>query len=180
MKILNMFYSMTNNTKLVAERMNTTIESLGHTIETLAITSKDHDIDLLSYDLLFVGSGVYEWLPGKPMQELFAKWRKQYVGKGAIRPSSPRLPGKKAVIYCTYGGVHTGINEAIPAVKYMGQLFDHLGIEIIAEWYIVGEYHSEKLKPFTYDGRLGTIEGRPNEQDLMDIAEKVRGILLAC
>ena len=26
----------------------------------------------------------------------------------------------KTVIYCTYGGTHTGINEAIPAVKYMG------------------------------------------------------------
>ncbi len=179
MNILNLFYSMTNNTKKVAERLNKAIKDLGHTPDSLQITTKDLSLDLLGYDMIFVGSGVYEWLPGKPMQELFAKLRKQYVEQGAILPSSPRLAGKKAVVYCTYGGAHTGINEAVPAVKYMGQLFDHLGIEIIGEWYFVGQYNTEKLKSFSYDGRLGNIEGRPNENDLYDLYEKVRGIFKA-
>lgn len=177
MQVLNLFYSMTNNTKIVAERINQTVESLGHSCHALQINSKEHQVDLLGYELIFVGSGVYEWLPGKPMQELFAKWRKQYVEQGAILPSSPRLPGKKAIVYCTYGGAHTGINEAIPAVKYMGQLFDHLGIEVIAEWYVVGQYHPEKLKSFTFNGRMGNIEGRPSEHDLNDIEQKVRGVI---
>ncbi|HMB31576.1 MAG TPA: hypothetical protein VKN82_07115 [Desulfohalobiaceae bacterium] len=179
MKILNLFYSMTSNTKIVAERISKDIESLGHSLDLMQLTTKDLSLDLLNYDMFFIGSGVYEWLPGKPMQEVFAKWRKHYVEQGAILPSSPRLTGKKAVIYCTYGGAHTGINEAIPAVKYMGQLFDHLGIEIIGEWYFVGEYHPERLKPFSSNGRLGNIEGRPNENDLNEVSERVKGILQA-
>ena len=70
------------------------------------------------------------------------------------------------------------MNEAIPAVKYMGQLFDHLGFLVLDEWYVVGEYHPEKLKDFSANGRMGDITGRPNEADLRDIAEKVKGILL--
>jgi hypothetical protein len=81
------------------------------------------------------------------------------------------------VVYCTYGGVHTGINEAIPAVKYMGQLFDHLGYTIIGEWYIIGEYLTEPLQSHSLHGRLGDIRGRPNAQDLRNLAEKVKGIL---
>ena len=67
-------------------------------------------------------------------------------------------------------------NEAVPAVKYMGQLFDHLGFDVLAEWYFVGEYHG-KLKKFSDFGRLGDIHGRPNEEDLRQVAQKVQGIL---
>ena len=74
--------------------------------------------------------------------------RKKYVKEGKLKPASPRLPDKKAVVYCTYGGAHTGVNEAIPAVKYMAQLFDHLGFMILDEWYFVGEYVPEKFKDF--------------------------------
>lgn len=76
---------------------------------------------------------------------------------------------------CRDGG-HTGANEAVPAVKYMGQLFDHLGYEIIAEWYIPGEFHG-KFENLNVAGRLGRISGRPNEADLQEIYEKVIGIL---
>jgi hypothetical protein len=76
---------------------------------------------------------------------------------------------------CRDGG-HTGANEAVPAVKYMGQLFDHLGYEIIAEWYIPGEFHG-KLENLNVAGRLGRISGRPNEADLQEIYEKVIGML---
>ena len=47
----------------------------------------------------------------------------------------------------------------------MGQLFDHLGYTIIAEWYIVGEYKTERLQGHSVAGRLGDIRGRPNEVD---------------
>ena len=58
----------------------------------------------------------------------------------------------------------------------MGQLFDHLGYEILGEWFIVGEFRG-KLAYLSESGRLGNIQGRPNEADLQDVAEKVRGVL---
>ena len=83
------------------------------------------------------------------------------------------------MVYCTYGGVHTGINEAIPAVKFMGQLYDHLGYTIVGEWYIVGEYKTDRLRDRSINGRLGDIRGRPNTGDLKDVAERVKGIFKA-
>jgi hypothetical protein len=65
----------------------------------------------------------------------------------------------------------------IPAVKYMGQLFDHMGSVIIGEWYMVGEYKTEKLRSNSVGGRLGDIRGRPNQADLEEIAEKVKDVL---
>ena len=81
-----------------------------------------------------------------------------------------------AVKRATFGGGHTGMNEAVPAIKYMGQLFDHLGYEILGEWFIVGEFHG-KLAYLSTSGRLGNIQGRPDERDLQEVAEKVIGIL---
>ena len=94
----------------------------------------------MPYDLVFLGSGVYQWLPGRPLQEFVVGRLTHYSEAGEIKMAAPRRPGKRGVVYCTYGGAHTGVNEAIPAVKYMGQLLDHLGFEVAAEWYIVGEY----------------------------------------
>ena len=74
----------------------------------------------------------------------------------------------------TYGSMHTGINEAIPAVKFMGQLYDHMGYTIVAEWYIVGEYKTEGFQDRSISGRLGGIRGRPNTKDLKEVAEKVK------
>ncbi len=180
MKILSIYYSATGNTEKVANVIQKTAKAEGHEIDVLRITKdmkETPEIDLLDYDFVFAGSGVYQWLPGRPLQEFFTKMLWEYFSKGEIKPSAPRRPGKKAVIYCTYGGYHTGINEAIPAVKYMGQLFDHLGFTIVAEWYFVGEYKSKKLLSFSTGGRMGDIKGRPTEDDLKDVAERVKGIL---
>ena len=56
-------------------------------------------------------------------------------------------------------------------------MFDHLGYTIMAEWYIVGEYKPERLREYSVVGRLGDIRGRPNEEDLRDVAARVKGIL---
>ncbi|MGO8760741.1 MAG: hypothetical protein ACLQUS_01960 [Desulfobaccales bacterium] len=111
------------------------------------------------------------------MLEFISRLLGKYARAGEIKPAAPRLPGKKAVIYCTFGGGHTGANEAVPAVKYMGQLFDHLGFEIIAEWYVPGEFLGGNLQHLSTTGRLGNIKGRPNDRDLQEISERVAGIL---
>ena len=177
MKVLNLYYSMTGNTEKVTERITRTVEELGLDVDTVKITGKDMQLDILEYDFVFVGSGVYAQLPGQPLMELYRGLLQDYVKRGEIKPASPRRPGARAVVYCTYGGVHTGINEALAAVKYMGQLFDHLGYTIEAEWYIVGEYLTENLRSHSVTGRLGDIRGRPNEEDLRDVAERVKGVL---
>lgn len=80
-------------------------------------------------------------------------------------------------MYVTYGGVHTGVNEAVPAAKYMAQLFDHLGFDLLGEWYFVGEYKPEGFQEFNVNGRLGDVRGRPNADDLRAAAELVKGAL---
>jgi hypothetical protein len=177
MKILNLYFSSTGNTAKVAQQIATAAENSGHRIDTLKITGAA-EVDLLSYDFIFCGSGVYQWLPGKGMQEFIQARLAHYAAAGEIKLASPRRPGKKAVAYCTYGGAHTGINEAVPAVKYLGQLFDHLGFEVVSEWYLIGAYPAKgRLKDFSTAGRLGNIQGRPHDADLDDLAEKVRGVL---
>ncbi|MBS3754382.1 MAG: hypothetical protein KGY56_01620 [Desulfobacterales bacterium] len=174
-KALHINFSATGNTGKIAETISQTLRQEGLDVDPVA--AKDAaNVDLLEYDWIFLGSGVYEWLPGKPLREALASLRKKYVESGDIKPASPRIPGRKAVVYCTYGGVHTGINEAVPAVKYMAQIFDHLGIDVAGEWYFVGAYHG-KMENFSRVGRLGDISGRPDERDLREAAERVRGVL---
>jgi hypothetical protein len=177
MRVLNLYFSATGNTEKVAMRISDTIQESGHRVDTLKVTGKGADVDLLEYNIVFAGSGVYAQLPGIPLMELFKELMQKYREAGEVKPTSPRRPSAYSVIYCTYGGVHTGINEAIPAVKYMGQLFDHLGYTIMAEWYIVGEYKTERLRAHSVSGRLGDIRGRPNEADLRDVSARVKGIL---
>jgi hypothetical protein len=177
MKVLNLYFSSTGNTKKVADQITGAAVFCGHQVDTIRATGKA-DFDLLQYDLIFVGSGVYEWLPGKPLRTLFGKLRQRYVALGEIKPGSPPRPGKSAVVYCTYGGGHTGVNEAVPTAKYLGQLLEHLGFQVLAEWYLVGQYHG-RLKQFNATGRLGNISGRPNEEDLRQVAEMVKGMLQA-
>ena len=178
MKVLNLYFSSTGNTEKVARKIDETVRELGYPVDTVKISSKDAPPDILGYDFVFVGSGVYGQLPGKGLMDLHRELLQKYVKAGEIKPASPKRLSRYVVAYCTYGGVHTGINEATPAVKYMGQLFDHLGYSIVGEWYVVGEYKTEKLKSHSVGGRLGDIRGRPNQADLEDVAEKVKGVLL--
>ncbi len=178
MKVLHLYFSSTGNTEKVANCITTTVLKLGHQIDAVKITG-DTDIDLLSYDFIFVGSGVYQWLPGKGLQEFIQKRLAHYAAAGEIKYASPRRANKKVVVYCTYGGAHTGVNEAVPAVKFMGQLFDHLGFEIVSEWYFIGKYPDQgRMKDYSTLGRLGDITGQPSEADLADVAERVKGVLL--
>uniref|UniRef100_A0A7V6A296 Flavodoxin n=1 Tax=Desulfobacca acetoxidans TaxID=60893 RepID=A0A7V6A296_9BACT len=179
MKILNLYFSSTGNTEKVALRISATAAKMGHQVDTIKIAGEpDREVDLLEYDVVFIGSGVYQWLPGKALQEFIEAKLSQYAAAKEIKLSAPRRPQKKGVVYCTYGGAHTGANEALPAVKYMGQLLDHLGIEVVAEWYVIGAYPDKgRFAGLSAGGRLGNIEGRPNEADLADVAERVTGVL---
>ncbi|NLV21949.1 MAG: hypothetical protein GXY49_08175 [Syntrophomonadaceae bacterium] len=48
--------------------------------------------------------------------------------------------GRDPIVFCTYSGPHTGIDEAIPTCLYMGQFFDHMGFDVLDKWYILSEF----------------------------------------
>ena len=80
------------------------------------------------------------------------------------------------LIFCTYSGQHTGLNEATPAGKFAGQFFEHVGIPVIDEWYVIGEYHGS-LSAST-EGRLGDIRGQPTEDVLQEITQRAHQLAL--
>jgi hypothetical protein len=86
-----------------------------------------------------------------------------------VREGAPKVPGKNALIFCTYSGPHSGIREAVPPVLYAGQFFEHLGFTIVGEWYVVGEFHGSLAA--STQGKLGDIRGRPNEDDLRKVRQ---------
>jgi menaquinone-dependent protoporphyrinogen IX oxidase len=98
MNILNIYFSSTGNTAKVAKAIEKVLKETDHQVDTLEVT-KDTNIDILilSYDLIFLGSGVYAWLSGKPFMDLLTKLRRRYAENGNIKPTAPKIIGKKAV-----------------------------------------------------------------------------------
>jgi len=179
MKILNLYSSSNGNTKKVAQEIEKACKDKGYDVDTINVAESGDIIDLLSYDLSFIGSGIYTWLPGKIMMKWISTQLEHARVSGSILPGSPRISGKFVCVYATFGGPHTGMSEAVPAVKYMGQLFDHMGITIADEWYIPGAFFPQKMQQLNINGRLGNIQGRPNSHDLKIVYEKTTGFLLS-
>jgi hypothetical protein len=167
LKTLVLYWSATGNTRKVAEAIHKGLERAGITPVLMKINEAKNE-DLYKYDLVFIGSPSYQWLPPEPVQKYLNEKMKYHREMGHIKPCAPKIPGKCAVIF---SGPHTGINEAIPAVKYLGQLFEHIGFNIVGEWYIVGEFH--KHEDFSISGKLGDIRGKPTEQELLKIENDV-------
>ncbi len=174
MKTLILYQSFTGNTKKVTERIAETLALEGLTPEVVKVTEKT-GIELYDYDLVFLGTPVIELLPAKPVLKFAHSQLSVHGKRGDILPSSPKIPGKYAICYCTYSGPHTGKREAIPAMKYMEQFFEHLRFTVLAEWYIVGELKGNEI--LSTQGPLGDIRGRPNEKDLSRVGRMVKNIL---
>ena len=174
MNALIIYWSGTGNTKLVAETIHNTLKN-GGVNSILKPVEEAKNEDLYKYELLLIGAPSHMWQPPAPIQE-FIKAKMGYHNKrGDIKLCAPKLPGKKGAVFVTYSGPHTGISEAIPAGKYAGQFFEHLGFTVLDEWYVVGEFHgSEEASTL---GRLGDIRGRPNAEDLAKVKQDVTRLL---
>ena len=159
--------SKTGNTEKVALAIRDGLQKGG--LEVLVEKVENaHHIDFFDYDLICIGSPSYMWHPIDSINNFLTKKHEDYRSKGLIKLGSPKVSGKHALAFCTYSGPHTGIAEATPVCKIIGQFFDHLGFNIVGEWCILGELHvSEEIST---KGRMGDIRGRPNLKDL----EKVR------
>jgi hypothetical protein len=175
MKALIIYWSGTGNTEKVAKAIQRGLDKEKVTTTLSKITEAEAE-ELYDYDLVFIGSPSYQFLPPKPVLKYVDSKMKHHRERGDIRLCAPKMPGKAAIVFCTYSGPHTGVNEAIPAGKYLGQFLEHIGFEVTAEWYIVGEFHGRN--EFSTKGKLGDIRGRPNERDLSkvenDVCELVR------
>ena len=166
MKAAILYWSAGGNTQKVAQAIQETLDASG-VDATLKRIKDAEDVDWFDYHLVCVGFPSYQWSPPKPMAEYLDRKFKAYRGQGKVHVSAPPLPGKHALIFCTYSGQHTGINEALPATKYAGQFFEHLGFTVWDNWCVVGQYHGSEQA--NTQGRLGDIRGRPDERDLAQV-----------
>lgn len=166
------YWSAGGNTRKVAEAIHQTLTGLNLAADLLDIADAP-TLDVERYNLLLVGAPVYAYLPPQPV----IKWLKGVQGEYDVVPSAPELPGRCVVPFCTYGGPHTGAREAAPMLKYVGQVFEHVGVPTIDEWAVVGEFHLAERQAMNTAGRLGDIRGRPNAADLREVCGKVIGLL---
>jgi len=170
LQALIIYWSGTGNTEKVARTIHTALERRDVKATTRKVEAA-RDVELYDYDLVFLGAPSYMWQPPEPVQQFIKAKMKLHGDRGDIKLGAPKMPGKSAVVFCTYSGPHTGLREATPVCKYMGQFFEHIGFDLAAEWYVVGEFHSREDR--STQGYLGDIRGRPNAEDLSQVENDV-------
>ena len=172
-KALVLFWTKNGNTEKVARCIHDTLQQLGMDV-TISRIDKKNKVEYLDYNLIFLGAPVYENLSPKPVLSfLHINRRRDGV---ELLASAPEEPGVAAVPFCTYGGGHTGYNEAEPMLKHIGQYFEHEGIRVVDHLAAVGVF-PEADESYNTEGRFGDIRQRPDEHDLAEIAGRVRGIV---
>jgi hypothetical protein len=172
-KALTLYWSETGNTRLVARALHRTLRDLDLDCE-LAEIRAELDVDFEQYNLVMLGAPVHQWLPPEPVVR-WLKW--ELRRRSHIYSAAPEQVGRYGVVFTTYSGRHTGTSEALPALKYMGQFLEHAGRRVMEEWAVVGCFHDPALHDHNIDGRLGDIRNRPDQRDLSEICERLKGLL---
>lgn len=170
---LIVYWSQTGNTEKVAKTIKQGLEDAGLQV-TIKKPEDAGNIDYFDFDLVCVGTPSYSWHPPEPMTKFLRAKFAEYRQQGKVKPSSPKVPGKNALIFVTYSGPHTGMDEATPVGKNVGQFFEHIGFKVIDEWYVLSEFHGS-LENST-KGRMGDIRGKPTTADLEKIEEDTKRI----
>jgi flavodoxin len=174
---LIVYFSNTGNTEKVAHSIMEGLESAGLKVD-LEKPSEAENLDFFAYDLVCVGSPSIEWQPAKPISDILKAKLNLYRNQGKIKPCAPKVKGKNALVFVTYSGPHTGVEEATPAGKTIRQYFEHFGFNVVAEWYVIGEFHGRE--DMSTLGRLGDIRGKPTKEDLAKIRKKTEQLGKAC
>jgi multimeric flavodoxin WrbA len=174
LKAMVIYDSKTGNTKRVASVIQETLvkEKVNSTLKKVEDALEE---ELYDYDLVILGTPIFQWLPSKRIQRFIDKKIVLHEKRGDVRLLAPVIPGKKAVVFCTYSSPFTGIESALPGIKYMAQFFKHIGFEVAGEWYVIGEFHGNEER--STKGKLGDIRGRPNRADLEEVRTKVTTLL---
>ena len=169
---LTLYWSKNGNTERVARRIHAVLEGAGLR-STLARIDRGLAVEYRDFSLIFCGAPVYENLPPEPVIDFLKRQKRRGV---EIALSAPEVPNVAAVVFCTYGGGHTGFGEAVPMLKYAGQFFQHEGIRVVDEIAVPGSF-PEADERYNREGRLGDLTGRPDERDLVEVEARVLGIL---
>ena len=168
-KALILYFSISGNTEKVALAIQRGLRKQG--LESVIKGYPEaFEEDLYDYDLLFLGTPVTHSLPPDPVMKFIIEKGNEYRKRGEVRIDQKPIPGKNALVFVTFSGPHIGIDEALPAGKYVRQFLEHIAFEVMDEWYVIGEFHGWKAG--STRGRLGDIRGRPNAKDLARIEEK--------
>ncbi|MGD2142462.1 MAG: flavodoxin domain-containing protein [Candidatus Bathyarchaeota archaeon] len=172
-KAVIIYWSKTGNTEKVAHSIKAGLEDAGLDVSLLKTDEAD-GTDYFDYDLVCLGFPSYSWHPPKPMEDLLKSNFRKHRSEGKIKPSAPKVPGKNTLIFCTYSGPHTGLDEATPAGDYAGQFFEHIGFTVLDKWYVLSEFHG--WDEGNIKGRMGDIRGLPSEDDLKKIRKDAKKI----
>ncbi len=172
-KALILYSSNTGNTEKVAKAIQAGLEDAGVQVTTKK-PQEAADVDYFNYDLVCVGSPAIQWHPTKQMDDLLKTKMGAYRKDGKIKPSAPHVAGKNVLVFVTYSGPHTGLDEATPAGKYMAQFFAHVGFKIVDEWYILSEFCGNEEN--STKGRMGDIRGKPTAEDLAKIKSDAKAL----
>ena len=167
------YWSHGGNTEKVAVSIQQGLTEGGFNVVIKKVQEAE-DVDFFDYDLVCFGIPSYNWHAPKPADDYLKAKFSGYRNEGRIRAAAPAIQGKNALVFCTYSGPHTGIREAVPAGKYIGQFFEHLGFNVLDEWYVLSEFHGSEENNTI--GRMGDIRGLPDEDDLMRIRTRARSL----
>ena len=168
MNAIIIYWTAGGNTEKVAQAIRDGLQETGAVV-SLCKVQDAADVDFYAYDLVCVGFPSYNFSPPEPMVRFLKTKFEAYRQEHRIVVAAPKLPGKNALIFCTYSGQHTGLREAIPAGLYAGQFFEHWGFTVLGEWYVVGQFHNNEQA--NTQGPLGDIRGRPNAEDLARVRQ---------
>jgi flavodoxin len=171
---LIIYWSKTGNTEKVAKAIKQGLEAMDVQV-ALKKPEEAENINYFDYDLVCVGTPSYSWHPPEPVTNFLKKKFAEYRQQGKIKPSAPKVPGKNALVFVTYSGPHTGIDEATPVGKDIRQYFEHIGFNVIDEWYILSEFHGS-LENSTI-GRMGDVRGKPTAEELQKITQDTKQLV---
>ncbi|MGC4019940.1 MAG: flavodoxin domain-containing protein [Muricomes sp.] len=162
-KALVIYQSITGNTEKVAKSICQGLHDGGVQVVCRTINEGVEE-NFYDYDLVCFGAPSYNWHVTKPAEEYLKSKFQQYKKENRILPGAPEIPGKHALVFCTYSGPHTGIREAVPTGLYIGQFFEHFGFHVEDKWYVLSEFVGSE--EFNTLGRMGNIKGLPDEREL--------------
>jgi flavodoxin len=160
---LIIYFSTTGNTEKVALAIKRGLERGGFQVTVKTVDEVDGE-EFYNKDFVCIGSPTLHSLPPPPVFDFLKKLEKKFRSDGFVQLPTTELINKNALIFCTYSGPHCGVNEALPAGKYIRQFFEHLGFDVKGEWYEAGEFHG--WEHGSTGGKLGDLRGRPDEDDL--------------
>jgi menaquinone-dependent protoporphyrinogen IX oxidase len=162
---LIVYHSDTGNTRKVAVAIKRGLERAGWDVTLKTVDEAKGADDFFEFDLVCIGSSVIHALPHQKVLEFIRANDVRYRREKEVMLASPKLINKDALVFCTYSGPHCGLNEALPAGKYIRQFLEHFGFEVKDEWYEVAEF--DGWDEASVKGKLGDIRGRPTDDDLL-------------